>query len=575
MRMLVVLFGLGSLAPLAPGQAALDGDSAGARLGEHFVVIPDINGDSVNDLVAGFPGDDTNGVDAGRALVLSGVDGSVLRTHYGAQAGDRFGAVVARGGQLDSDTVGDYLVGAPEWGPSKGAVYAYSGIDGQVLLFMRGFHDGDRLGSAVARAGDVDGDGTGDIVVGAPGFDASTSGQVDAGIVYAVSGASGLPLHALESPLPVNQTGLGFGQIVSYLGDVDGDGHDDLLASGPNLDTDTPVSSLVAFSGLNGTPLVSRMGFGDGHGFYTHVGNGLCALGDVTGDGTPDYVAGESVWMGHTWGLTEGYQVTVYSGATHAPATRYSFSSASLNDDIEAGLVHNVDPVAVGDVDGDGLGDVAYLSPLQEVVRVVSGADFNILGIIPAPTPGLGFGSTIQGIEDVTGDGLRDLAIGVPGHDGPAGMDSGQILLVSGVTCVPPDLYCTAAINSAGFRASMGWGGTTSVAANDLLLTATGCPPGKVGLFFYGPGQADLPAGDGTLCVGAGGLGHFRVRPLALTDASGVASTPLDLTSLPASSGPGRILPGSTWNFQFWFRDPGGGPAGFNFSNGLAVDFCP
>ena len=576
MRNKLALIGIASLASLTTAQTTIDGDAAGARLGEHFAVIPDVNGDSVNDLIAGFPDDDTNGVDAGRAIVISGADGTTLRTHYGDQAGDRFGEVVAPGGQLDGDSVGDYLVGAPEWGPSKGAVYTFSGTNGDMLLFMRGFNDGDRLGTSAARAGDVDGDGTGDVIVGAPGYDSPGSGFVDAGVIYAVSGATGLPLHTLESPAQFNRTGLEFGQFVSHLGDVNGDGHDDLLASGPNLDADTYVSNYAIFSGLDGSQLASRVGGSDGHGFYLHVGNGLCALGDVTGDGVPDYVAGESAWMSLFYDYTEGYVLVVHDGATNSFHNVYSFTSSSLNDDIVAGVVHYVDPIAVGDVNGDGLGDVAYLSPEQELVRVVSGADFNVLGIIHAPTTGLGFGTTIQGVDDVTGDGLRDLAIGIPGHDGAAGTDSGQIIFTSGITCVPPDwYYCTPEINSSGNRAYMNWSGTPSVSANDLILMATGCPPNKVGLFFYGPNQTDTPVGDGRLCVGSGGLGLFRVSPLALSNASGDASTPLDLTSLPASSGDGQILPGSTWHFQFWFRDPEGGPAGFNFSNGLAVDFCP
>jgi hypothetical protein len=36
-----------------------------------------------------------------------------------------------------------------------------------------------------------------------------------------------------------------------------------------------------------------------------------------------------------------------------------------------------------------------------------------------------------------------------------------------------------------------------------------------------------------------------------------------------------QIAPGSTWFFQFWYRDSDAGPAAFNLSNGLSATFCP
>ena len=62
---------------------------------------------------------------------------------------------------------------------------------------------------------------------------------------------------------------------------------------------------------------------------------------------------------------------------------------------------------------------------------------------------------------------------------------------------------------------------------------------------------------------------------MILTDGGGMGSLALDLGSPPFSAGGGQIAPFETWHFQFWFRDPTGGPAGFNFSDGLAVTFCP
>ena len=47
----------------------------------------------------------------------------------------------------------------------------------------------------------------------------------------------------------------------------------------------------------------------------------------------------------------------------------------------------------------------------------------------------------------------------------------------------------------------------------------------------------------------------------------------LDLSDPPSAAG--LITPGSTWNFQAWFRDPTDGLAGYNFSSGLQVTFCP
>ena len=36
-----------------------------------------------------------------------------------------------------------------------------------------------------------------------------------------------------------------------------------------------------------------------------------------------------------------------------------------------------------------------------------------------------------------------------------------------------------------------------------------------------------------------------------------------------------NILPGTRWNFQFWYRDPAAGGATFNLSNALTVPFTP
>ena len=136
--------------------------------------------------------------------------------------------------------------------------------------------------------------------------------------------------------------------------------------------------------------------------------------------------------------------------------------------------------------------------------------------------------------------------------------------------CDDGSSYCDALPNSTGLAAWLWASGTTSLYANALVLHVVDGPPQKSGLFLYGSQQTSVPFGDGIRCVG-GSL--FRL-PVLVLDANGSASFALDVTQHPASGGPGALLEGSTWNFQFVYRDPAGGPAGWNASNALQVTFC-
>ncbi|MCP3917650.1 MAG: hypothetical protein GY711_19055 [bacterium] len=135
-------------------------------------------------------------------------------------------------------------------------------------------------------------------------------------------------------------------------------------------------------------------------------------------------------------------------------------------------------------------------------------------------------------------------------------------------SCDAPAEFCPTTPNSVGTGAQISMFGSQNVAQNDLNLFAGGAPAFQFGLFLYGAGQSSFPVGDGTLCVA---LPFFRL-PVVQTDLLGQAVLNVDLTSPPAPAA--EILPGSTWNFQFWYRDPAGGPAANNLSNGLSIQFC-
>ena len=137
-------------------------------------------------------------------------------------------------------------------------------------------------------------------------------------------------------------------------------------------------------------------------------------------------------------------------------------------------------------------------------------------------------------------------------------------------TCPSPQNYCVLVPNSSGSPAVIGWsGGQPSVSQNNFVLEVADAAPLRAGIFYYGPQQIQVPFGNGVRCVG-GSL--FRL-PVVITDNSGAASHAMDFTNPPQAAG--QILPGSIWQFQFWFRDTLAGGAEFNLSDGLEVQFCP
>ncbi|MFT5052568.1 MAG: hypothetical protein ACI8QZ_004004 [Chlamydiales bacterium] len=130
---------------------------------------------------------------------------------------------------------------------------------------------------------------------------------------------------------------------------------------------------------------------------------------------------------------------------------------------------------------------------------------------------------------------------------------------------------CSSALNSTGAAAIIEIKGDSSVAANSITLVA-GPVPAQPGIFFYGPAEGRRPFGEGLRCVfGSGSTGIQRL-PVTVATAGRLAA-PLDLSAPPTTSG--AILPGATWFFQAWFRDPLGGPAGFDLSDARALTLLP
>ena len=162
---------------------------------------------------------------------------------------------------------------------------------------------------------------------------------------------------------------------------------------------------------------------------------------------------------------------------------------------------------------------------------------------------------------------MGEVTLGFFRTGNPDSLNTAAMVPAAGSGCLMTN-YCTISANSAGAGSVISGSGSTSVAANDFGLSSSANPAGQFGIFYMGENQTNTAFGNGVRCA-AGNVTRFS---LLQTDGSGNVATAIDNTVPPAL---GKIVAGSTWNWQFWFRDPQGGGANFNTSDGLSVTYCP
>ncbi|MCB9914260.1 MAG: hypothetical protein H6828_03800 [Planctomycetes bacterium] len=116
-------------------------------------------------------------------------------------------------------------------------------------------------------------------------------------------------------------------------------------------------------------------------------------------------------------------------------------------------------------------------------------------------------------------------------------------------------------------------GGNASALQDSLEFTVYGIGANQFGVLFMGGGQGQSTFGDGLRCVTSGGRGVHRF-PVFQTDFFGDVTLQNIVSGSQGFPGAGAIQPGSSWNFQVWYRDPSG-PCGngFNLTNAIPVDF--
>ena len=411
------------------------------RAGTVVEGIGDVTGDGVEDYAVGVYLDDDVAPNAGSALIFSGADQSIVcrLIDPDGSEGDQLGFALDGLGDVTGDGVPDVAVGSrrdSDQANSAGAVHLFSGADCSHVRRMLD-PDGannDSLGQAVSRVGDVNGDGVADIVAGANTDDVGVFG--DAGSVVVFSGADGSVLWKAVDPEP--GTGDWLGYSVEGIADVNGDGVPD-VAGGAHRDDVQGVEdkgSVLLFSGVDGS-VIRRItdSFGDPGDFF---GFSIAAIEDLDQDSVADLIVGIP---GRDTGASDTGMVLIVSPADGSEIRRI-FNVSFTDDDQMGYAVAAVgdvtgdglqDVVAGVPFDDDDANTHANTGSVQ-LFDSSTGSRWRTL-IDETSIAEDQLGQWVAGLSDISGDGRPDIVAGAPMADTGA-VDTGKALLfVEGTDC--------------------------------------------------------------------------------------------------------------------------------------------
>ena len=285
---------------------------------------------------------------------------------------------------------------------------------------------GAQAGFSVA-AGDFDNDGFADTVIGAPYYDYryGKSRYPDIGLVVVVSGQTGKAIWFNIGEVK----GQLYGWSVANAGDLDSDGIDDLVVGAPGTVIDWNAYRLVKKGGrvaaynafdmdVNGWPAAIFEEQGSSAG--VQFGYSVTGVGDLYGNGYGVIAVGAPGTA-----TTDGIKTFKGAGAVYVYRPWTGSQIADYYGD-STGDAFGATVAGIGDISGDGKGDLAVGAPLYDrgnlkdagsvyLMTPINDGWFNFF--LRGIEKGGRFGASVAGGGDISGDGIADFVVGVPFAD--------------------------------------------------------------------------------------------------------------------------------------------------------------